>query len=380
MPTKIKSVDLIAELEKLGYKFRLNIMDDSLEIMPGVYITDPIKAEIRTKLRDLGYNRFLTAAEDAYLAEGYNHSFHPIRDYLDGLVWDGIPRINLLATFFTESPNGCNQSQPVFETFFNRWFVGCVAKALDSKQNCMFVIDGPQGIGKSHFVRWLASVFQPQFFIEKPINPSDKDDEVRLMRTIVWEVAELGATARKTDREALKHFISTKTVTVRKPYGHYDITKPALASLVGTINNEAGFLSDPTGNRRFLVCTIEDINWDYMQIIDLEQLWAEVTFKYKAGQETEQITNDEIKLQECLNEKYMIDDPFIIGLQQKCLADPTNTTTDWHSSNEILIYLGYDPPRRGDTMALGAAAKKLGLKKGFDPVNGKIRGYFGTVL
>ncbi len=178
----------------------------------------------------------------------------------------------------------------------------------------------------------------------------------------------------------MKHFISTKTVTVRKPYGHYDITKPALASLIGTINNEAGFLSDPTGNRRFLVCTIEAINWDYMQIVDLTQLWAEATFKYKNGLETEHITDIEIELQKCLNEKYMIDDPFIIGLQQKCYANPDNTTTDWHSSNDILIFLGYDPPRRGDTMALGAAAKKLRLTKGFDPVGKKVRGYFGITL
>jgi len=380
MPTtKVTSGLLIKELERLGYTFRLNLMDDSLEVC-GKPITDPLKSKMRVGLRDLGYNRHLTAAEDAYLAHGYDNSYHPIQDYLDNLQWDGLPHIHMLSNYFTETKNGCNANQPVFEIFFNRWLVGSVAKALDAHQNAMLVFDGPQGIGKSHFVRWLASCFAPQFFIEKSINPNDKDDEVRLISKVIWEVAELGSTARKADREALKHFISMRQVTVRKPYGHYDVYKPALANLIGTINNEAGFLSDPTGNRRFLVCTIDKINWDYMQKIDIDQVWAEAVSKYKTGQESEVITDEEIELQKCLNEKYMIDDPFIIGLQQKCNADSGNTSTSWASSNDILIHLGYDPPRRADTMALGSAAKKLGLKKGYGGHNNKVRGYFGITL
>ena len=373
MPT-ITSKTLIDELKRLGYEFRMNQMDDSIEVSASA-ITDPIRAKIRRDLRDMGYNRYLTAAEDAYMAQAYEHSYHPIQEHLDSLVWDGIPRMVTLTSYFDE--NG--SQQPVFETFFNRWFIGMIAKIYDNKQNVMFVLDGPQGIGKSYFIRWLASIFPPRFFIEKPINPNSKDDEVRLIKSVIWEVAELGATTRKTDREGLKHFISTKYITVRKPYGRHDITKPALASLFGTINNEAGFLSDPTGNRRFLVVTIVDINWEYQQIINLEQLWAEMINKYKTGQETEHITPDEIVLQVNRNEKYMIDDPFLIGLQQKCFADPTNTT-DWASSNDILIFLGYDPPRRGDAMALSSAAKKLGLIKGKDRLTNKINGYYGIVL
>lgn len=381
MPTKnVTSTVLIQELERLGYSFRVNIMDDSLEVSDAP-ITDLIRARIRRDLRDLGYSRYLTAAEDAYLAEGDKNAYHPIRDFLDNLQWDGLPHIHLLSNYFAETLNGCNTSQPVFEIFFNRWLIGCVAKILDSKQNAMLVLDGPQGIGKSHFVRWLASCFSPQFFIEKAINPGDKDDEVRLISKVLWEVAELGSTARKADREALKHFISMRQVTVRKPYGHYDVYKPSLANLIGTINNEAGFLSDPTGNRRFLVCTVDKINWDYMQKIDIDQIWAEVVSKYKTGQESETITNEELELQNCLNEKYMIDDPFIIGLQQKCFANPNDTSdVSWHSSNDILSFLGYDPPRHGDTIKLGAAAKKIGLKKGKDPTDKKINGYFGIYI
>jgi predicted P-loop ATPase len=369
------------ELERLGYTFKMNLMNDALEVC-GEPITDPLRSKIKRDLRDLGYTRHLSAAEDAYIAYGYEHSYHPIQDYLEGLQWDGLPHIKRLASYFTDAhKNSCDAGGNVFYKFFNRWMIGTVAKALDYKQNVMFVLDGPQGIGKSYFVRWLASGVSPHFFLEKAINPQDKDDEVRLISKWIWEVAELGATARKTDREALKHFISVRQVTVRKPYGRYDVVKPALASLIGTINDEAGFLTDPTGNRRFLVCTIDKIDWNYLNNIDVDLVWAEAVNKYKTGQDGEFVTDEEEKLQKCLNEMYMIDDPFVIGLIQKCFANPDDTIeSHWASSNDILRFLGYDPPRRGDTMALASAAKKLGLRKGKDKATNKINGYYGVIV
>lgn len=71
----------------------------------------------------------------------------------------------------------------------------------------------------------------------------------------IWEVGELGAVARKTDREELKSFISTKNQRDRHAYGRYDAALPAIASYIGTLN-EAEFLNDPTGNRRFVTCDL----------------------------------------------------------------------------------------------------------------------------
>lgn len=379
--TQVTSKRLIKELERLGYEFKMNLMNDSIEVS-GVPITDPIESKIKRDLRDLGYNRHLTAAKDAYIAYAYEHSYHPIQEYLEGLKWDGIPNIQRLATYFVDTPqDNCKPNGGIFYTFFNRFVIGSVAKVLDYRQNVMLVIDGPQGIGKSHFVRWLASGVPPLFFLEKAINPQDKDDEIRLISKFIWEVAELGATARRADRESLKHFISVRQVTVRKPYGYYDIVKPAMANLIGTINNEAGFLTDPTGNRRFLVCTIQAIDWDYLTNISVDQIWAEAVYKYKNGIESEFLTETEQELQVCLNEAYMVDDPFIIGLLQKCFANPDDTSLDhWASSNDILQFLGYNPPKRGDTMALASAAKKIGLKKGKDKLTNKINGYYGVII
>ena len=133
----------------------------------------------------------------------------------------------------------------------------------------------------------------PAFFVEGPINTDDKDCHVRLMGKWIWEVSELGSTVRRADREALKFFISQQTVTIRKPYGRLDTVKPAMASLLGTVNNESGILADPTGNRRFLVCKVESIDWEYAKLSPA-QVWAEAYQLYQDG-EPWQLTPEEIK-------------------------------------------------------------------------------------
>jgi putative DNA primase/helicase len=377
---RINSRVYMLELMSLGYQFRINECDDSLEVN-GIPITDPLRSRIRRDMRDKGYSRHLQAMEDAYLAHAMENGYHPIKAYLDGLKWDGYGHIDDLATYFTDihakQPTPCGD-EPVFKIFFKRWIVGAVAKVLAAKQNAMLVLDGAQGIGKSHFVRWLASGVPSRYFIEKAINPEDKDDDVRLINKWIWEVPELGATTKRADHEAIKHFISKMEVTVRKPYGHYDVHKAAMASMIGTINNEVGFLNDATGNRRFLVCTLEDINKEYSLKIDVNQVWAEAVALYKSGGETEFLTQDETELQTCLNDTYMVDDPMLTGLVEKLQANSNDLDPDhWASSVTILSALGYTQPRKADTMILAAAAKKLSLTK--YKKNG-VWGYYGVII
>ena len=192
----------------------------------------------------------------------------------------------------------------IFYLWLRRWLIGAVGKALEARQNVMLVLDSHQAAGKSYFVRWLGSVL-PDYFSEAPLNPDDKDSWIRLMSTFVWELGELGSVTRRSDREALKHLISSRIVTVRKPYHRFDTIKPALASLIGTINNEAGFLTDPTGNRRFLVCRLTGIDWAYTKKIDPHQVWAEAVTLYKAGEPCLP-TAEETKLQNAINDEYMV--------------------------------------------------------------------------
>ena len=135
-----------------------------------------------------------------------------------------------------------------------------------------------------------------------------KTSWLRLISKFVWEVGEFGGSFRRTDREALKNFITTRIVTLRKAYGKYDTIKPAMASLIGTINNEAGFLTDPTGNRRFLICRLVGINWQYISEVDPCQVWAEAVALYRQ-QEPWTLTSEEAAMRDRINESYTLENP-----------------------------------------------------------------------
>lgn len=385
---QLKSADYVAALRLLGYEFRMNALSDVVEVN-GEPISDPTASRIRTDLRDSGIDT-VRIAEDVWIAHAQANGYHPIRDYLNGLQWDGKPHIDRFAGYFEDAHqrDGLDHPCPVFHTYLRRWLIGAVAKALDGEQNMMLVLDGEQRIGKSSLVRWLASGVPHDYFIEAPIHPDDKDHRVYLASKWVWEVMELGSTTRRQDIDALKGFITLRDVTVRAAYGRYSMRKPALASFIGTVNKDAerGFLVDPTGNARFMVCTLTKIDWrGYTKAIDPSQLWAEAVALYRAG-EAWQLTLDERKLQSELNERYEADRGVLDWILATC--DITESQVDFTTTQQIAAKLQEAGYRAGNTDVLhrdvGYALRKLGLEKGQRRVSGKGKagtmGYYGILL
>lgn len=369
--TTTESKELIEALGQLGYTFRMRALDDLIEVN-GQPISDPLRAEIRTRMRDRGYTQ-VKAIEDAYTAYALLHSFHPVKDYLLNLHWDGGPHIDTLAGHFQDdhadvyqAMMGCHDpaaGQTVFGLWLRRWLLGAVGKVLQRETNPMLALDGPQGCGKSFFVQWLGGVL-PDYLIEAPIDPDDKDAWLRLATKFVWEVGELGATTSRSDREALKNFLTTRVVTVRRAYGRDDLVKPALASFIGTINNEAGFLADPTGHRRFLTCRLRAIDWSYQERLDPHQVWAEAVARYRQN-ELAQLTRPEVaRLQAMINEEYLVERPVRLLFWQHFEVKPELDL--WTPAMDILARLefyGLKGNQAENLKQLSALMKQLGVLK-----------------
>jgi putative DNA primase/helicase len=367
------SEEAISALSQLGYSFRMNTCSDGVEVN-GHPISDAVRARMLTQMRDLGF-KSTDAIENAYTAEASDLAYHPVRDWMDGLAWDGQDHISTLTTHFRDThemmTDRDGKRRTVFGLYFRRWIVGAVAKVYRAEQNMMLVLDGSQRLGKSYFASWLCSCL-PDAFIEAPIRPDDKDYRIRLAEKFIWEVAELDATTRRQDVSALKSFITERTVTVRKPYGHHDVTKPAMASLIGTINNSGGFLADPTGSSRFLVVTLEKINFAYAKEVNITQLWAQAVAMYRAGQPWA-LSADERTQQDEINEAYRLDDPLVGALTAHFFLN----VDEWLPTNTIIEVLA-EKGHRVSPHALGAAARELGLKRdkrrvgSTPPVNGYV--------
>jgi len=354
--------DYLDALAYLGYSFKLNECGYVVEVS-GEPLTDGLAAKIRNQMRDCGFSR-RAEVEDAYFAEAWERRYNPIRAYLDGLVWDGKPTIATLATYIEDAHEPIVTARgddiTLFHLYLRRWLIGSVAKVLDGEQNMMLVLDGPQDIGKSFLARWLCSGLLA-YFVEGPVDPMDKDHQLRLTKALIWEISELGATTRKVDVENFKHFVTTREVTARPAYGRYDVRRPATASLIGTINNDAGFLNDPTGSRRFFVVTLTKIDWAYIKI-DPNQLWAEAVTAYRNG-ENWRLEDAEKEAQRLTNARYEVTDPIEDAIIKYCTI--THDDADFVTGANLyeLIQLHRrGQPARSLQMAIASAAKRLGLE------------------
>lgn len=320
-PEQPESTLLIEKLKILGYTFRLNLCSDTIEVN-GIALDDLLMAELRMKLRDAGLPKKIKAAEDAYMYAARQDSYHPIRDYLDSLKWDGEDHIGMLTGHLDSSDPPVvyrsGDSMPLHHVYIYRWLIGAVAKIYTGCQNMMLVLDGPQGIGKSTLVFWLCPL--PGFFLEGPINVADKDSDLRLLTNWIWEVSELDATTRKADQSAIKSFITKQTVTVRKSYGRHDIKKPAMCSLIGTVNDTSGFLADESGSRRFMITKIDYIDIAYQQL-DVHQIWAQAVALYQQGQKGK-LTQEEALHQARQNERYEVSTVLEDYIDTYCFFNP----------------------------------------------------------
>jgi hypothetical protein len=372
------SADLLEILRGMGYSFRTNIMNDRPEFRPGEFLCDGMEAVIKTQLRDMRLTLpEVSAALTAAHADAYQHPFHPIKDYLEELEWDGEDHIKALSGYFTDS-------QGEFQKFLHLWLLGAVAKIYESGQNVMLVLESPQDIGKSYFVRWLCPL--QTYFIEEAVRPDSKDDQMMRISKWVWEVSELGSTTRRQDRESLKAVITQIETTLRVPYAKYPITKPNTASYIGTLNDEGtGFLGDPTGNRRFMVVTVTDIDWAYAKEVDAEQVWAQAVAAYKAG-ESWRPDEEVVQLIKEKGEEYEVTNPLEDLIQDNFII--TLDLDDFMTTIEIKRTLNDAGWGRGLTdrvqaMDIAKTLKSMGttkIKQKLMPDGSKKAGYRGIKL
>jgi hypothetical protein len=364
-------IDLYGEW---GYTVKLNLCNDDIEVN-GEILNDVTESQIRAKVRDYGtVNQVGVSVQhaiEALVDLSVQNAYHPIRQYLESLEWDGRQHIEAFTDHFRDK-------EGVFGKWMKHWFVGCVAKVYEGFQNPMIVFDGKQDIGKSYAANWLCSPL-PSFFLASAIYPENKDHRLRLIQTWIWEVEELGVTTRKADVEALKAFITQKTVRERKAYGRRDIIKPATASFIGTINNDSGFLVDRTGNRRFLVCTLERIDWSYAQTVNVDQLWANAVQIYRNGGDSWKLSDVDKAQRDQINDEYLVDDPIEAYICQDYTF--TGDLRDMVILPNILGTLeGHGiKPSRSVTMQIASVMRSQGAEKRRERIDGtRQRVYYGV--
>ena len=218
--------------------------------------------------------------DDAIAFVHEKHSFHPVRDYLNSLTWDGTERLDtLFIDYLGAEDNAYNRAVA------RKICVAAVARVFTPgcKMDYMPVLVGKQGIGKSH----ILSILGGSWFSDSITTISGKEGYEALDGSWMIEWAELSA-ARKADIESMKQFISKRYDKYRKAYARRVTDNPRQCVFIGTTNDDE-FLRDYTGNRRFwpvqtnAEAKSKDVFTDLAN--ERDQIWAEAVVRFKEGEQ-----------------------------------------------------------------------------------------------
>ena len=206
--------------------------------------------------------------------------FHPVRDYLDGCMWDGVPRLERLLVEFLGADD-----TPYTRAVTRKALVAAVARIYrpGCKFDYMLTLRGRQGLGKSALIAKLGG----PWFSDSFSTLQGKEAFEQVQGVWLMEIGEL-ASMKKAEVESIKLYLSKQVDRFRPAYGRRIQEFPRQCVFIGTTNEEQ-FLRDKTGNRRFWVVdtpnTPKKSLWNHLCKQEVDQIWAEAVAFYKKGED-----------------------------------------------------------------------------------------------
>lgn len=233
---------------------------------------------------DIRYLPFSSRNHDvAFTKVADDRRFHPVRDYLNALpAWDGVKRVEDLFIKYLKADD-----TEYIRTVTRKTFAAAVARIYvpGIKFDCVPVLDGDQGIGKSTIVKDLVS----SDYYSETLSLTDMDDKSGAEKLQGFWVVEIGELAgmKKADIEKVKAFLSTSDDKYRPSYGRVVESHPRQCIIIATVNGERGYLRDITGNRRFWIIKVhqkkQKKSWNFTEEYR-RQFWAEAKEIWKSGE------------------------------------------------------------------------------------------------
>jgi len=278
----------LENVRELGPNLRWNELAQRPEWF-GKPLTDADLIDVRLHLERNGFEPTTSDVYPAVIRHARQNAFHPVRDYLTSLTWDGTKRLDHWLQACLGAPDTA-----FVRAVGRKTLIAAVARAFQPgcKVDTVLVLEGPQGIRKSTAI---ATLFGPEVTAES-VNLFDQHNKMVMSMMGAWcvELAEFIAIQRK-DQNTVKGMLSMRADTVVLPYAKMASTHPRQCIFFGTINpGESGYLTDATGNRRYWPVAVTAANIDLIQT-RRDQIWAEARQEFDAGEQW-WLTDEEEKL------------------------------------------------------------------------------------
>lgn len=309
------------------------------------------------------------------------NSWDPFLEWLEGLRWDGKPRLDSWLHVV------CGvEDNPYHRLVGSKWVLSAVARTLTPGCDAqhVLVLVGKQGIGKSRAFRELCG---HEYFCSN-IGDINKEDAIfNLEKYVLVELAELAA-FRRAEMEVIKRFISDSSEDLRRKYARnsQEIVRRAI---FGGSTNVKEFLSDPSGNRRFwpVLCK-QEIRLTWL-VEHREQLWAEARERVRRGEEWWPVGEEQLLCQDGLDE-YVDKDDLLSELEffkkefkqwplhvqgETTLADgqldPQTRKFLWVTVKQAHLLVGTEVTCRADQLRVTKMCLQLGWEKTNKVINGQ---------
>lgn len=245
--------------------------------LDGRDLNDIVEILSSSFLRDLGFIAAPAHIKRELLSIAHEQKYHPVKDYLGGLAWDGTPRIDKwLADYCGAEDNELNAE------FGSKLLIAGVRRIKQPgvKFDTMLVLEGAQGAGKSQIAQRL-SIRDEWFCGSLDLKSDDKTKAEMMTRAWIVECQELDG-MNKTTSQSLKKFLSTAVDMFRPAYARNTSEFRRHCIILGT-TNELAYLRDLTGNRRIWPVAVGKIDLVRFEA-DVDQLWAEAVVREAKGE------------------------------------------------------------------------------------------------
>lgn len=269
------------------YIMRKNSITQYVEVRPvvsgGGYteLDDVLENTIWCEMQRDGLNVDMTILR-TLLQSSFVPVYNPLRDYLDSLApWDGTT--DHIGSFL--SMVHCRGvAADMFDFYVRRWLVAMIASVLDEQviNHEILVLLGRQGTYKSSFMNnILPPCLRRYYCVKTNSQRMTKDDILALTENILINLEEIDSMAQG-DVNQLKAMASMPYINERPPYGRNKVRLPHIASFCATGNN-LQFLTDDTGNRRWLVFEVEHIDNPWTKIINYDGIYSHIRYLLDSG-------------------------------------------------------------------------------------------------
>ena len=292
------------------------------------------------------------------LKSDFTPKYNPFILYFDALpVWD-----ESMPDYITELGNTVKtENQELWLKCFKKWIVAMTASVLEDDiiNHTVLILTGAQGLGKTTFFMNLIPLPLRRYIMSGIPSFSDKDSQVQMSECMLMNLDELGV-LNTTKLNQLKELVTKKDIRLRKAYNITIENYVRRASFCGSAN-EKQFLTDTTGNRRFLCFDAKDIN--YQHNINLDMVYAQALYLFKNGYKF-YFTQEDIKEINTHTDNFRV-----MTLEEEVLLThmkpvPDSDTTTYMMTSDINKYL----KKVGGVPLGNAAMQKIGKalnKNGF---------------